>query len=251
MPWRIPERSGTFSAYKILVSEVMLQQTQVPRVIPKYQAFLQEFPTVQALAKAPLATVLTAWSGLGYNRRAMYLHEAAKQLKSKPIWSYEDLIACKGIGPNTANAVLVYIYNMPLLFIETNIRTVFIHYFFNDSQVVTDAQMLDLHSATIDKQMPRVWYWSLMDIGSYIKAQHGNKSTKSSSYKKQSPFKGSVRQLRGQVLKNLQQSSLQESQLSQLVTDDRLHDVLIKLESEHLINQYKGSYYLGKNTNTK
>src|SRR4030095_9666003 len=137
LPWRHP---GT-TVYEILVSEMMLQQTQVKRVIPKYQSFLKRFPTIQSLANAPLSEVLSEWSGLGYNRRAKYLHDAAKQLVSKVgPWKLEDLTECKGIGHNTAVAVLVYAYNRPLVFIETNIRTVCIHHFFNDKENITDKE---------------------------------------------------------------------------------------------------------------
>lgn len=96
LPWRRPDSEDP---YKILVSEIMLQQTQVQRVIPKYHSFLERFPSVESLAEAPLATVLSEWSGLGYNRRGKYLHEAARVLvvKGAP-WQLEDLVACKGIG---------------------------------------------------------------------------------------------------------------------------------------------------------
>lgn len=144
LPWRRPNSDGSFDPYAILVSEMMLQQTQVNRVIPKYRDFLAKFPTVTELAAAQLSEVLAEWVGLGYNRRARYLHEAAKQLVDKPEpWTLDDLVACKGIGPNTAAAVQAYAYDWPVLFIETNVRTVMIHHFFKGKQGITDKEVLD------------------------------------------------------------------------------------------------------------
>ncbi len=132
MPWRAAEADGSFDPYKILVSELMLQQTQVARVVPKFTEFVAKFPTLEALANASLGDVLKAWQGLGYNRRAKYLHSAAQALISKEApWKCEDLVALAGVGPNTAGAVLAYAYNQPVLFVETNVRSVFIHHFFN------------------------------------------------------------------------------------------------------------------------
>src|SRR5262245_16021810 len=119
LPWRLAGHDGLFDPYKILVSEIMLQQTQVPRVIPKFNEFMKRFPTAKRLAEASLGEALSAWQGLGYNRRAKYLQDATRKLviKDHP-WQYEDLLACTGIGPNTAAAVVVYAYNRPHVFIE-------------------------------------------------------------------------------------------------------------------------------------
>ena len=119
LPWR-----KTRDPYKILVSEVMLQQTQVERVIPYYTNFLKQFPAPQALAKAPLSQVLVAWQGLGYNRRAKYLQDAAKIL-AKEGWKGQKL---PGVGPYTMGAVDAFAFNKPSAFIETNIRTVLFHH---------------------------------------------------------------------------------------------------------------------------
>lgn len=118
LPWRQPGQDGLFSTYHILVSEIMLQQTQVSRVIIKYQEFLHLFPDISALAASPLDKVLGVWLGLGYNRRARYLWLAAQQLAEVPEpWDQALLESCKGIGPNTAAAVLVYSYDVPLTYI--------------------------------------------------------------------------------------------------------------------------------------
>ena len=242
MPWR----EAPFDPYRILVSELMLQQTQVPRVIPKYTAFLEQFPTVQSLAKAPLAAVLLQWQGLGYNRRAKYLHEAAKQLATLPEpWSYDQLVACKGIGPNTAAAVVAYTYNQPLLFVETNIRTVLIHHLFADADVVHDKRLLEQLHELVDQDHPREFYWALMDYGTHLKQSHGNAARRSQHYKKQSTFKGSKRAIRGAVIRYLSAQSGELEALSEAVDNDtRLPEVLVDLQSEGLIECRNARYQL-------
>lgn len=246
LPWRDPEPDGSYDPYKILVSEIMLQQTQVNRVIPKYHLFLKQFSDIQTLAGASLSAVLAAWSGLGYNRRAKHLLDAAKQLlpKANLPWKIEDLTACTGIGPNTAAAIMVYAYNQPVIFVETNIRTVFIHHFFADQTAVSDTEILPLLRLATDRNQPREFYWALMDYGTYLKSSRGNLSQRSARYVKQSPFHGSRRQIRGQVLKLLIQRSLTLSELRQHISDKRLEDVLTELESEQLITVHKSFYLL-------
>jgi A/G-specific adenine glycosylase len=244
LPWRQPEPDGSFDPYKILVSEIMLQQTQVNRVIPKYTDFLQSFPTVQTLAQAPLSAVLAHWSGLGYNRRAKYLHEAAQALAAKTNWALADLVACKGIGFNTAAAVLTYAYNQPYAFIETNVRTVYIHHFFADRDDVDDKEILELLNTTMDREQSREFYWALMDYGSHLKNTVGNAARSSRHYSKQSRFEGSLRQVRGKVLKALVEGDASEESLMVLIQDDRLPAVLQTLCNEGLIRVYKNRYYL-------
>lgn len=238
LPWR-----QTHDPYHILVSEIMLQQTQVSRVSPKYQEFLQKFPNTDALAKAPLAEVLKAWSGLGYNRRAKYLHEAVKSLQT---CTYDELVACKGIGPNTAAAICVYAYNEPRVFIETNIRSVFIHHFSPNQTAVADTEILKLVEATLDKENPRTWYWALMDYGVYIKATQGNPNRSSRHYTKQNKFVGSERQVRGQVIRLLGQHELDRKALQQIITDERLDKVLQDLQREGLIDLWGSRYQLAR-----
>ena len=246
LPWRVPEADGHFDAYKILVSEIMLQQTQAGRVVPKYQAFLERFPTVQDLAAAPLAAVLGTWSGLGYNRRAKYLHEAAKSLaaRNQP-WTPEDLVARKGVGPNTAAAVLVYAYNQPLVFIETNIRTVFIHHFFQEKTDIMDKELLSFVEQALDQEHPREWYWALMDYGVHLKATVGNASRASKHYAKQSAFDGSKRQVRGQVLRLLKEQSYSLKDLAGYISDERLSAVLTDMTAEGLITKRRNLFHLG------
>lgn len=233
LPWRQPP----FDPYHILVSELMLQQTQVQRVIPKYLAFLDAFPTIQHLADAPLSQVLQHWQGLGYNRRAKYLHEAAKQLagRTEP-WTFDDLVACTGIGPNTASAVLVYTYNQPLIFIETNVRTVLIHHMFADHDTVHDNELKEQLALLVDQEHPREFYWGLMDYGTHIKKTEGNPSRRSHHYKKQSTFKGSRREIRGSIIRHLAQGPTEREALEQEVANDsRFEEVVAALEREGLI----------------
>ncbi len=246
LPWREPDEHGNLDPYQILVSEIMLQQTQVNRVMPKFQEFLNKFQDVQKLANAPLASVLSAWSGLGYNRRAKFLHEAAKQLANTPQpWTLETLVACKGIGPNTAAAVLVYAYNEPLVFIETNIRTVFIQHFFADQTVISDKALWPLVEQALDHEQPREWYWALMDYGVYLKTTIGNLSQRSVHYAKQSTFAGSRRQVRGQVLRLLNHRNISGEELARLIPDERLGSVLADLLQEKLVTQSHDVFHLG------
>jgi A/G-specific adenine glycosylase len=245
LPWRQPSPDGSFDPYVILVSELMLQQTQVARVKPKYQEFLRTFPTVVTLARADQAEVLRAWSGLGYNRRARFLHQAAKQVTEKYRGKFpdtaEELVKLPGIGPNTAGALLAYAYNQPAAFLETNIRTVYIHHFFNDQADIADKELLNLVAETIDHEHPREWYWALMDYGTYLKATVGNLNRQSRSYSRQSAFQGSLRQIRGQVLKLLGEQSMTPAGLAKQINDARLTKVVDDLLAEELIH-HAGEY---------
>lgn len=246
LPWRVPAADGSFSPYEIMVSELMLQQTQVARVVPKYQAFIARFPDATSLAAAPLSDVLTLWIGLGYNRRVRYLWEAARALAVKPEpWTYDDLVACKGIGPNTAAAIEVYSYNTQRLFIETNIRTVILHHFFADKTEVTDKDILTAlerltpdfsqHPPDTPLGSPRLWYWALMDYGSHLKRTMGNSAARSKAYVKQSRFAGSRRQLRGKILRLLSEQTYTKTELAKVTNDDRFDDVLEILIREKLV----------------
>jgi len=181
----------------------MLQQTQAPRVVAKYKEFLKNFPTIKTLAKAPLKKVVLVWQGLGYNRRAVNLHRAAKaisKLRSFPK-TKQALINLSGIGSTTAGDTLAFAFNKPEIVIETNIRTVFIHCFFKDKKSVHDKEILPLIEKTLDKKNPREWYFALMDYGASLKKTYSNPSRRSKHYAKQSPFKGSNRELRSKILK--------------------------------------------------
>lgn len=202
LPWR-----ETRDPWAILVSEVMLQQTQVDRVVPKYLSFLAAFPGPAALAAAPLAELLGLWSGLGYNRRALALRRAAEALAaagaSGPPDDEEGLLALPGVGPYTARAVLAFAYGRPSVFIETNIRTVFLYHFFPRSEKVGDALLEPLAAASLSREDPRSWYYALMDYGSALKREYGNPNARSAQYARQSPFEDSHRRIRGAILREL------------------------------------------------
>jgi len=248
MPWRLQELDGSFDPYKIMVSELMLQQTQVARVTPKFLEFIQRFPTVQSLVGASLGDVLVAWSGLGYNRRAKFLHQAAqmvvREYNGKFPSDLEQLVRLPGVGKNTAGAILAYAFNRPALFIETNIRTVYIHHFFHDRTGIPDSEIIKLLDETLDNKQPRIFYWALMDYGAYLKQIIGNLNKLSKSYAKQSTFAGSLRQIRGQVIRSLAGCACTLEQLQRIITDDRLPIVLEDLMHENLIVKQADHYQL-------
>lgn len=236
-PWR-----ETLDPYAILVSEFMLQQTQTDRVVPKYETFLVRFPNFETLAKASQSDVLALWQGLGYNRRALYLHKTAQhvdelfnsQLPSDQI----ALQSLPGIGPYTAAAIAAFAFNQPTVVIETNIRTVFIHHFFADREEVHDKEILPLIKETVNTANPREWYYALMDYGVYLKKLHPNPSRKSKHYTKQSKFEGSDRQLRGAILRMLlhdKETSI--AKLTQSFKKDamRLQKIVTSLEQDGFI----------------
>ncbi len=201
-PWR-----STNDPYAILVSEFMLQQTQTERVVEKYNRWLQVFPTVEALAAASLVQVLEQWVGLGYNRRARFLHESAKiivqQYGGKVPAEPADLQTLPGIGTYTAAAVSTFAYNKPNTFIETNIRAVFIFFFFKEKTAVSDKEIFPVIEASLYAENPRLWYYALMDYGAELKKKVVNPNRKSRHYTKQSKFEGSIRQVRGALIRSL------------------------------------------------
>lgn len=244
MPWRADTRP-----YYVMVSEIMLQQTQVDRVIPKFKAFIAAFPSVELLAKASLGEVLQLWSGLGYNRRAKFLLHAAQKIMAEYGGAFPDtkegLISLPGIGVNTAGAILAYSYNQPSIFIETNVRTVYFYHFFAEQENVSDTELRTIVEKTVDKEHPREWYWALMDYGTYLKKQGAGQNDKSRHYKKQSPLKGSIREVRGQILKLLTAAGYEESRLrTELSADERFEPALASLEKEGLIERSNNTFYL-------
>lgn len=252
LPWRQPDKNGVFDPYAIMVSEIMLQQTQVKRAIVKYDEFLRAFPTVSSLGEAPLSSVLKTWSGLGYNRRAKFLWQAAQDIQAKGSFpqTVDLLVQLPGVGINTAGAIAVYAFNRPVFFIETNIRTVFIHHFFEDHDDITDKQLMPfieeaLGNALARGHSPREWHWALMDYGTHLKQTIGNAARRSKTYTKQSKFEGSRRQIRGQVLRALAQRPHRFAELQQLMNDERLSEVLQALEGESFISFSEEHYHLG------
>jgi A/G-specific adenine glycosylase len=253
LPWR-----RTHDPYKILISEVMLQQTQVERVLPFYERFIKEFPTVEVLAKASLQDVLSLWSGLGYNRRGKYLHEAAKAVMQKHRGKFprkvQEIEALPGVGHYTARAVAAFAYNAPETFVETNIRTVFIHFCFarkkKRSILITDHEILTLVKKTLtaSRMEPRDFYAALMDYGSYLKKEGIRLNARSGQYHKQSKFEGSYRQLRGAVVRTLLQKPATIEELTN-ITDRKRSDVarvLVNLSKEGLVVVKRHKFSIAK-----
>jgi A/G-specific adenine glycosylase len=206
LPWR-----KTRDPYRILISEVMLQQTQVSRVSEKYMEFIRKFPSPRLLARAPLREVLRTWSGLGYNRRALALKRLAQTLVKEygggiP-HNLDELRTLPGIGNATASAILTFAFNEPTVFLETNVRTVFIAFFFKRKRKVHDNEILPFIEKTLDMHSPREWYFALMDYGAMLKRRH-NPSRKSIHHRAQGAFEGSSRQARGALLRALTKKTL-------------------------------------------
>lgn len=236
--------------YNVFISEIMLQQTQVARVEKKFPEFIKKFPDFKSLANTSIRNILAVWQGMGYNRRALYLKQAAEiittKYRGKVPKNMELLNKLPGIGNATANSIVVFTYNIPLIFIETNIRRVFIHFFFSDKENIDDKDIMPLVERTLDRKNPREWYFALMDYGSYLPKITKNPNTKSKHYSKQSSFKGSNREIRGAIVKSILKKPLTADMLVKL-TDfekERLQSNLLKLKDEGLIMEKKGKYFI-------
>lgn len=244
MPWR-----DTTDPYKILVSEIMLQQTQVERVLVKYPAFISAFPDFTSLAQASLAEILIIWQGMGYNRRAISLQKCAQRVVNEyneilPA-DVDTLATFPGIGRATASSICAFAHNMPVVFIETNIRRVFIHFFFSDADTVSDAKILPLVEKTLFNDNPRIWYWALMDIGTALKKTTANPNRKSAHYTKQAPYEGSDRRIRGRILALLLATpNLTVDEIAAPFTEDpeRILRIVKTLENEGFISCSKNHY---------
>lgn len=254
LPWRLPadKTSKTQASYKIWVSEIMLQQTQVSRVLEKYKSFLKKFPTVQTLAQASQAEVLKEWVGLGYNRRALNLWRGAKMVvveyKGRLPKEVAQLEKIPGIGHYTARAIATFAYNQKHAFIETNIRTVFFNHFFNGQEVVSDTEILELVEKTLPQENFREWYWALMDYGSHLKKEGRGMNTRSKHYTKQSKFEGSDRQIRAAIVRYLTQHGKTEfgKLLKALTFDEERTEIQIQnLLDEEMVFLKKGNLSLG------
>jgi len=246
LPWR-----ENHDPYRILVSEVMLQQTQVERVIPYFTAWLTLFPDVRTLAKAPLSKVLRAWQGLGYNRRAKMLHEAAKAIVRDHDGMFpnspEVLEALPGIGHYTARAVAAFAYNQDVVFVETNLRTVVTHHVFGEATNVNDKEILSVLAQALPKGRAREWYAALMDYGAHLKRSGVRLNARAKGYTKQKKFQGSDREARGAVLKALVLGPKESSLLIDLFGPTRrtqMRSVLANLTKEGLISLVKGTFRL-------
>lgn len=222
LPWR-----RTYDPYAIWISEVMLQQTQVSRVDGRWQRWLERFPTVDALAAAAPSDVLEEWQGLGYNRRALSVHRAAQAIsEAGGIFPQDpkELVKLPGIGPATAAGIRAFAFNLHGVYLETNVRTVFLHELYPQAEGVPDSELVPLVELTCPASVtdavnvadadstendataaltPRSWYYALLDYGAYLKKTIPNPSRRSKSHIKQSRFEGSHRQKRAELLRVL------------------------------------------------
>ena len=246
LPWR-----QDCDPHKILVSELMLQQTQVSRVVPKYQAFIKQYPTVTKLAKASLGDVLRLWHGLGYNRRAKFLLQCAQTVSGdyKGVFpaTYDELLPLPGIGPYTAAAICAFAYNQPVELIETNVRQVYIHHFFKNKEEVTDKEILEKVRRTVPAGQSRDWYAALMDYGTHLKALNGNNTRKVKGYSKQSKFTGSNREVRAAIVRVLTAQPRTKSQLWQELQgydQTKIKPQLDSLLADQMVLLVKGKYQL-------
>ena len=218
---------NTIDSYEIVVSEIMLQQTQTQRVAHMYPLFLEKFQTFGALAGAPKQELLASWVGLGYNRRVLALQGIAQwvvaQHQGKLPSDVALLQACKGLGPATSASIVTFAFNMPTVFIETNVRAVFLHIFFNALDEISDKKLYPLVAATVDQINPREWYYALMDYGVFIKKRYKNPSRKSKHYNVQSKFIGSDRQIRGHIVRVL-------AQQKQVLVVDVAHELHVAMD---------------------
>jgi A/G-specific adenine glycosylase len=233
-PWR-----QTTDPYHILVSEFMLQQTQTERVINYYGLFIEQFPNFRTLANAKLKDVLERWHGLGYNRRAIHLKKAAEEVmiryQGKLPESFDEIVKLPGIGSATAGAILAFAFNKPVAFIETNIRRVFIHVFFQDRRDIRDGDILPFVKKTLDEDNPRQWYYALMDYGAMLKKNVSNPNRRSAHYTRQAPFEGSDRQIRGMIIRQLlSRNDMHEQALIDFIgaDPDRAKKNLLRLKEE-------------------
>ena len=220
LPWR-----HTDDPWAILVSEVMLQQTQVSRVEGKWEAWMESFPSARALADAPLEPVLALWQGLGYNRRALNLKRAAEIIAAEHAGHVPAdeaaLLSLPGVGPATAAGVRAFAWGLAGVYLETNVRAVFIHEFFAGRERVTDAEIVPLVRATCPDDGPAVreWYWALLDWGARLKREGPNPTRRSGSHTVQSAFEGSHRQKRAWLLRRVLEAPCTTGELAAALAD--------------------------------
>lgn len=254
LPWRYLD-----DPYQVLVSEIMLQQTQVKRVLRYWERFISMFPSIDALAASDSAQVLEEWQGLGYNRRALALHRAARQCASEqggvlPA-TVEGLCELPGIGSATAAGVMAFAHNKPCVYLETNVRSVFLHELFPDEDAVPDKKLIPLIRAVCPDK-PREWYYALLDYGAHLKAQGVNPSRRSAHYARQSAFEGSRRQKRAELLRIvLDEPGLDREEILRRLTEaevtagrqepgsDLLASIIVDLEKEGFFSCRDGLYY--------
>jgi len=238
LPWR-----QTRNPYHIFVSEIMLQQTQIPRVLEKYPRFLKQFPTIRVLANTSLANVLATWHGMGYNRRGLYLKQAAELIVKKHSGrvpkTEEELRALPGVGHYSARAILCFAYNECKPFIETNIRRVIIHELTHElkNKIISDSEILAILEEIQPKKNRREWYWALMDYGRDALQHVPNPNRLSKHYVKQKRFEGSSRYVRAKIISYLvANKKATEEELFLSLKEDRHLDTLSQEDIARTLN---------------
>jgi A/G-specific adenine glycosylase len=243
-PWR-----ENTSPWGVLVSEFMLQQTQTERVIDYWNRWMKKWPFPKDLAEASLEEVLREWSGLGYNRRARFLKETAVKITNnfdgQVPQNRELLKTLSGIGEYSSGAIACFAYNVPCIFIETNIRRVLIHFYFQDQSEINDSELFPILEEILYEKNPREWYWALMDYGSELKKVTINPNRRSAHYTKQSKFEGSLRQVRGAIIRTLAKDGPADAKALHEKTGfeyERLDQALEKLHHESMVAENEGIY---------
>jgi len=231
----------------------MLQQTQTGTVSEKFLKFTEFYPNFISLAESPLENVLKAWQGLGYNRRAIALKKIAeiviREYNGELPDSLDILKSFPQIGHNTASSIIAFAFNEPTVFIETNIRRVFLYFFFPQKQSVKDKEILPLIQDTMDNKNPRIWYYALMDYGVMLKKKHPELNKRSAHYRKQAQFKGSDREIRGKILKVLlEKQSVAEIDLKKLfkAKPERIKKILDRMVKEGFIKKINNKYSISQ-----
>lgn len=242
LPWR-----GTRDPYRILVSEVMLQQTPVARVRPAYDRFLGRFPTLGGLGSAPLGEVLRAWSGLGYMRRARDLHRVARSVRAVPT-DPAALDALPGIGAYTAGAVACFSAGTPVAFADTNVRRVLGRVLLG--RTATAREALEIDAALLPRRDAPRWHHALMDLGATVCVARAPRCERCPVYepcrakgrdpvapRRKAAFSTSDRRVRGAIMRLLiERGSLTLSALNRALDDGRVPRLVAQLASEGLLS---------------
>lgn len=242
LPFRMIDDS-----YKVTVSEIMLQQTQVDRVIPKYNNWIHKFPNWQSLAQASNKEILTYWSGLGYNRRAIYLKNIAQILveeyNGKMPEDINTLQSFPGIGKYTSYAILIFAFGKRLATVDTNIRKVLLHEF-NLSADISDKEIQTLAEIVLPQTKIKEWHYALMD---YAKTLPKEIHIKYQTKYKQSKFEGSIRQIRGEIIRQLTKNkfvTINEISINLKRTENDIKKAIETLQYENIITLKKNKIYL-------
>lgn len=257
LPWR-----RTHDPYEVLVSEVMLQQTQAARVTPAFDRFVRRFPTLQALAAAPLGAVLREWSGLGYNRRARDLHRIARMSPHGLPTTVAELDALPGIGAYTAGAIAAFAFGQRVPFADTNIRRVLGRLYLGRPGTAKEA--VDLDERSMPKRNADLWHHALMDLGATIckpkpqceicplngdcRYARGHAGTAAVRHQvrplRPAAYQDSDRRIRGAIVKMLTTRDMTKRALEEQIGDERVGQLTEALVAEGLIERAGPRYRL-------